>query len=108
MKKRTALLEKLKEMFRRSVSQPTHDLIEAINPVIAGWVNYFRVGHSRRCFAFVRQWIEKKVRRHIARAQGRRGYRWNRWSSERLYGSLGLYHNYEIRYMEAPKALAIG
>jgi Group II intron, maturase-specific domain len=25
-----------------------------------GWVNYFRVGHSARCFAMIKDWVEKK------------------------------------------------
>jgi hypothetical protein len=31
---------------------------------IGGWVNYFAIGHSSRCFGFVRNWVEKKIRRH--------------------------------------------
>src|SRR3982750_4449742 len=46
LKKRTALLEKLKEIFRRYGSQPMERVIELINPILRGWVNYFAVGHS--------------------------------------------------------------
>ncbi|MCG6537935.1 MAG: group II intron reverse transcriptase/maturase, partial [Syntrophales bacterium LBB04] len=48
-KARTALLSKLKEIFRCFQSQPLDRVIELINPVLRGWVNYFRVGHSSRC-----------------------------------------------------------
>jgi len=60
IKKRTALLRKLKLVFRRFVSQPVEWVIEQINPILRGWVNYF---------AFVRQWVEKKIRRHLARRE---------------------------------------
>ena len=52
LKKRTALVRKLKEIFRRFQSQPIGRVIELINPILRGWVNYFAVGHSSRCFLF--------------------------------------------------------
>jgi RNA-directed DNA polymerase len=97
-KKRTALLRKLKEVFRKHRSRPVGGLIAEINPILRGWVNYFAFGHSSRCFSYVRFWVEKKVRRHLARACQRRGFGWKRWSSEWLYGTLGLFHEYRISY----------
>src|SRR6266436_1273614 len=38
-------------------------MIELINPILRGWVNYFAVGHSGRCFSFIKDWVEKKIRR---------------------------------------------
>ena len=97
-KKRTALLRKLKEVFRRHRSWPVGGLIEEINPFLRGWVNYFAFGHSSRCFSFIHFWVEKKIRRHLARACQRRGYGWKRWSSEWLYVTLGLFHEYRVSY----------
>src|SRR5499426_1675815 len=64
LKKRTALLRKLKGVFRRHRSQPVERVIDQINPVLRGWINYFAVGHSSECFNFIQNWVEKKVRRH--------------------------------------------
>ncbi|MDP2702025.1 MAG: group II intron reverse transcriptase/maturase [Candidatus Rokubacteria bacterium] len=97
--KRTALLRELKEIFRRYRSRPVAELIAEINPTLRGWVNYFRIGHASRCFAFVRQWVEKKVRRHLMRARNRRGFGWKRWSTAGLYDSLGLFAAYRVRYL---------
>jgi RNA-directed DNA polymerase len=96
LKKRTALFAKLREVFRRNVSQPVGKVIEEINPILRGWVNYFRVGHSTRCFSMVRHWVEVKVRRHLMRARGRQGRGWKRWSREWMYGTLGLLNNYRV------------
>ena len=72
LKKRTALLRKLKGVFRRYQSQPVNRVVQMINPVLRGWVNYFAVGHSSECFGFIKHWVEKKIRRHLGRAQTER------------------------------------
>jgi RNA-directed DNA polymerase len=104
LKKRTALFEKLREIFRQHVSWPVEKVIEKINPILRGWVNYFRVGHSSLCFGVVKRWVEKKVRQHLMRARGRKGYGWTRWSSEWLYDRLGLFNDYRLRRWSVVKA----
>lgn len=96
LKQRTALLAKLREIctFRRHHSQPVRRVIALVNPVVRGWVNYFRIGHASRCFAYVQDWVEKKLRRHLMRARNRPGFGWKRWSREWLYRRLGLYADY--------------
>ena len=106
LQKRTALLAKLREIFRRLASQPVGRVIEWINPILRGGVNYFAVGHSSRCFSMIEDGVEKKVRRHLMRARQRKGFGWKRWSSKWLYETLGLFHEYRVqRGMSAAKAL---
>ena len=106
LKKRTALLRKLKEIFRRYQSQPIDRVIALINPILRGWVRYFAVGDASRCFGFVKDWVEKKVRRHLMRARKRRGFGWKRWSRQWLYTHLGLFKDYRVqRPQRVPKAL---
>ncbi len=100
LKKRTALLRRLKEIFRRYQSEPVGRVIELINPILRGWVNYFAVGHSSRCFSFARDWVEKKIRRHLMRARQRRGFGWRRWSRRWLYEGLGLFNDYRVRWYQ--------
>jgi hypothetical protein len=60
---------------------------------------------SSLCFSFVRDWVEKKVRRHLMRARERTGFGWKRWSTKWLYQQLGLYHDYRLlRPWSLPKA----
>jgi RNA-directed DNA polymerase len=97
-KKRTALLQTLKQVFRSHRSRPVAEVIARINPILRGWVQYFAFGHSSRCFSYIRDWVEKKIRHHLARASQRHGFGWKRWSREWLYGTLGLFHEYQVAY----------
>jgi len=97
LKKRTALVRTLKEVFRRYRSQPIDRVISLINPILRGWVNYFSVGHSSECFGFIKDWLEKKVRRHLAQARKRQGFGWKRWNRHWLYDTLGLFNGYRVR-----------
>jgi RNA-directed DNA polymerase len=106
LKQRTALLRKLKDIFRGFDSQPVGRVVQLINPVLRGWVNYFAIGNSSRCFRYVKGWVEKKVRRHLMRARKRKGFGWKRWSRRWLYDELGLFNNYQAcRQSSLSKAL---
>jgi RNA-directed DNA polymerase len=106
LKKRTALLRKLRDIFRRFQSQPIGRVVALINPILRGWVQYFAAGHSGRCFSYIKDWVEKKVRRHLMRARGLRGFGWDRWSRRWLYDRLGLFDGYRVS--RPPKALPTG
>jgi len=96
-RKRTALLRRLKVEFRRLRSQPVGWVIAAISPILRGWVNYFAMGHAGGCFSFIRNWVEQKIRRHLARARLRQGFGWKRWSRRWMYDALGLFDDYRVR-----------
>src|SRR5260370_40080115 len=84
LKKRTALLRKLKDVFRRYQSPPLGRVIHLINPMPRGLGAYFAVGNSSECFGFVKDWVEKKIMRHMARARNRNGFGWKRWNTQWL------------------------
>ncbi|MGY2803272.1 RNA-directed DNA polymerase [Bradyrhizobium sp. USDA 4524] len=106
LKKRTALLRGLKEVFRRHRSQPIGRVISLINPKLRGWVNYFAMGDSGKCFAYIRNWVEKKVRRHLAKARKRKGFGWKQWSRSWLYDTLKLFNGYRASTGKAKAAPA--
>jgi RNA-directed DNA polymerase len=81
-------------------------MVALINPILRGWVNYFAVGDASRSFGYVKDWVEKKVRRHLMRARGQRGFGWDRWSRRWLYDRLGLFSGYRV--CRSPKALPTG
>ncbi len=96
-KKRTALLRRLKVEFRRLRSQPVSRVIAKINPILRGWVHYFAIGNATQCFSFIRNWVEQKIRRHLAKARLRQGFGWKRWSRQWMYEALGLFADYRMR-----------
>jgi RNA-directed DNA polymerase len=104
MKARTALLRRIKEVFQRHKSQPINEVVRLINPMLRGWVNYFRTGNSSRTFDYIKDWVKKKIRRHLMRARNLQGFGWNWWSSARIHGELKLFNDYRIIYPPGLKA----
>jgi RNA-directed DNA polymerase len=96
LKKRTVLLRKLKAVYRGDQSQPIERVIYLITPIVWGWVRDFAVGDASRCFGFIKDWVEKKVRRHLMLARNLRGFGWKRWSRRWLYDELGLFRHYRV------------
>src|SRR5450631_1096186 len=62
-----------------------------LGELLSGWQFEPLLRHDQRL-------VEKKVRRHLMRARQRRGYGWKRWSTNWLYGPLGLFNDYQVRH----------
>ena len=91
-------MAKIREVMSRYQNAPVAEMIAHLNPVIRGWVNYYRIGHCSALFSKLREWTEKKVRRFQRKKQNRFGYGWKEWSSKKIYEAWGLYNDYAIRY----------
>jgi RNA-directed DNA polymerase len=102
---RNKILQTIKEIFQYGMSRHITEIIKEINMKIRGWVNYFRFGNSSRCFSYIKDWIEKKVRRHMMKVRKRKGFGWKRWSRDLLYNKMGLYNDYKIKYYNSSKVL---
>lgn len=84
------------------------------NSVLAGWLVLDQRGIpppystrlvlAHRCFSYIKDWVAKKVRRHLMRARQRKGFGWGRWSRRDLYEKIKLYNDYQIRYHKPSKA----
>jgi group II intron reverse transcriptase/maturase len=98
-KARKAIKDEIREVIQRSGAMPAKQIIEKINAKVAGWVTYFRVGHSSRAFAEVRDYMEMKVRTLLTRRARRHksSIGWQRWTNVYLYEVLGLYWDWTIR-----------
>jgi RNA-directed DNA polymerase len=89
-KKQSDLIRRVGRILKFFRQRKLRDVLEQIRPVIAGWVNYFRVGHSRRAFDWIRFEIMRKIRRFAMKRKGRPGCGWKRWSNETIYKDWGL------------------
>ncbi len=103
-KKVIDILRKIRNTLRASGHLSVQDAVARVNPIVRGWVNYFRIGNSRREFDAVRTGVERKVRRFAVKKMKRRGFGWGRWSSAVVYGTWGLFDDYQIRYPTRAKA----
>jgi RNA-directed DNA polymerase len=97
----TAVLRKVRDTLRVSQHLPMQVALAGVNPIVRGWVNYFRVGNSSRAFGNVRDQVERKVRRFAAKKSKRTGYGWKRWSSAVVYKTWGLFGDYRLAYTDA-------
>lgn len=97
-KKQSELIKRVSRVLKFSRHRKLKEVIEQIRPVIVGWVNYFRVGNSRRAFEWVRFEIMRKIRRFAMKQKGCPGCGWKRWSNEAIYKEWGLVNDYRVQY----------
>jgi len=97
-KKQSELIKRVGRILKFSRHRKLKEVIEQIRPVIVGWVNYFRVGNSRRAFDSIRFEIMRKICRFGMKQKGRRGCGWKRWSNEAIYKEWGLVNDYRVQY----------
>jgi RNA-directed DNA polymerase len=98
-KKRIEIGKRVKAALKANWSKPLNEVLQSVNAVTRGWVNYFRIGNSYSTFCKVRRDIEMKVRKFIMKRKKLKGFGWKRWSREDIYGKWGLYNDYQIRYV---------
>jgi RNA-directed DNA polymerase len=96
MSARNKLIDKVRAVFTNYTSQPLDRVAYLINPVLRGWVQYFRVGNSSKCFGYIKDWLSKKIRRHLMYAKKRKGFGWKRWSTKELYERYNIYCNFHV------------
>jgi len=97
-KKQSELLRRVGRILKFSRHRKLPEVLERIGSVIMGWVNYFRVGNSRRAFDWLRFEMMRKIRRFVMKQKGRRGCGWKRWSNEAIYKKWGLINEYKVQY----------
>ena len=81
------LKRKLKGLWRKHVGTTTVALINAMNPVIRGWSNYFRTGVAKETFSELDNFMYYRAQRYMKRRHPRKSG-W--WRTQKYWGrSLG-------------------
>jgi RNA-directed DNA polymerase len=105
-KKRTRLLQKIGEVLRKHLHVPVVQVVQRfINPILRGWVNYFRWGNAGRDLSFVAWQVDMKIRRFASRQRPKRrgGRAWTTWNNQEIYGEWGLFHDYRVSWCSESK-----
>jgi RNA-directed DNA polymerase len=102
MQARVKVMDKIKDVFKRHESQPLTRVRDIINPILRGWVQYFKIGNSSKVFGYVKDWLTKKIRRHLMKAKGKQGFGWKQWSTKGLYAIYNIYSDFKV----APRKFA--
>lgn len=80
--------EQIRNLTRRCAPVRLSAMIEALNPVIRGWGNYYRKANVRTLFHRLDGWIERRLLSFIA--QRWRNTAWRRYPTSRLVNEFGL------------------
>ena len=96
MQARVNVMAKIKDVFKRHESQPLSRVRDLINPILRGWVQYFRIGNSSKTFGYIKDWLTKKIRRHLMKAKGKQGFGWKQWSTKDLYAIHKIYSDFKV------------
>ena len=96
-----AIREKIRKITNPVRPIKVDRIIKELNPVIRGWVNYFKIANSSKKFGKIRLYTANKVRKFMRRRRGKSGYGYKRYSDDYLYKRLGLYRNYRVSWVKA-------
>jgi len=91
--------EEIRKWIHHAIPLSVEEQIGNANVFLRGWVEYFGVGNASATFHDIAHFVEKRVRHVLQRRKGHRGYGGYRIPGERLYGELGLFRDYKVRWL---------
>ncbi len=104
-KKTVEIQNKVRDLLASHRHLSVEDMVSGLNPILRGWVNFFRFGHSSRVFSKLKCYVEFKIRRFAAKQRKRQGFGWKRWSKEVVYGQWNLFGDYRVQIYGRMKGL---
>ena len=102
------ITEKIRKITNPGWPVKVKEIIEQLNPVIRGWVNYFKIANSSKKFGKIRLYTAKKVRKFMRRRRNKSGYGYKKYPDDYLYKKLGLYRDYRLSWTKASRWAVIG
>lgn len=88
--------EKIKHVTNKRKPVKAEVIVAELNRVLRGWVNYFRMGNSRKSFDEIRWYAENRIRKFMRYRRNKSGYGYGEYPSKFIYGKLGLYNDYQL------------
>jgi RNA-directed DNA polymerase len=84
-----AIRNKLKYLTSRRAPISPQEFVAKVNPVITGWVNYFRHTNASQAFRGLQRFVNIRFRRYLTQRSKGRGFGWTRYPNSKLY-AMGL------------------
>lgn len=80
---------KLKYLTSRRAPISPQDFVAQVNPLMTGWVNYFRHTNASHAFRGLQRFVNIRFRRYLTQRSKGRGFGWQRYPNHKLY-AMGL------------------
>ncbi|MEO6454964.1 MAG: group II intron reverse transcriptase/maturase [Ginsengibacter sp.] len=75
MQARVKVMDKIKDVFKRHESQPLTRVRDIINPILKGWVQYFKIGNSRQSVWICKRLVDQEDPKALNEGQRKAGLR---------------------------------
>jgi len=80
---------KLKYLTSRRAPISPQEFVAKVNPLMTGWVNYFRHTNASQAFRGLQRFVNIRFRRYLTQRSKGRGFGWKRYPNSKLY-AMGL------------------
>jgi hypothetical protein len=84
-----AIRNKLKYLTARRAPISPQEFVAQVNPLMTGWVNYFRHTNASNAFRDLQRFVNIRFRRYLTQRSKGRGFGWKRYPNRKLY-AMGL------------------
>ena len=84
-----SIRNKLKYLTSRRAPISPQEFVAKVNPLVTGWVNYFRHTNASNAFRGLQRFVNIRFRRYLTQRSKGRGFGWKRYPNSKLY-AMGL------------------
>jgi len=86
------LRSKVRDVLDRRVTLTwsLEEVVEKLNPILRGWMNYFKYGNSSKKFSQIDSYIQERLALWWSKKHGKSGRRWNTDFSYKIYRRSGV------------------
>lgn len=84
-----SMRNRLKYLTSRRAPISPKEFVDMVNPLMTGWVNYFRHTNASQAFRGLQRFVNIRFRRYVTQRSTGRGFGWQRFPNSKLY-AMGL------------------